>query len=155
MFWRRLLVGPEGKQRQTHRGAFGKSFNSSSHYSQTVPSNRLAKEAVCRNGFAELVKKHEAQEARHFVTHTVDAAGRTSGYRLSCGLDVAAQPILAPYRNTTRTARSRWTTRTPTISVTTSSDNHTEYENHRTIGAWELESYCLFSSLRHLYPRSL
>lgn len=59
------------------------------------------------NGFAELMKKHEAQEARRFLTHTVDAAGRTSGYRLSCGLDVAAQPILAPYRNTTRTARSR------------------------------------------------
>ena len=71
------------------------------------------------NGFAELMKKHEAQEARRFLTHTVDAAGRTSGYRLSCGLDVAAQPILAPYRNTKRTARSRWTTRTPTISVTT------------------------------------
>ena len=31
-------------------------------------------------------------------------------------------------------------------------DNHTEFENHRTIGAWQLESYCLFSSLRLLYP---
>ena len=59
------------------------------------------------NGFAELMKKHEAQEARRFLTHTVDTAGRTSGYRLSCGLDIAAQPILAPYRNTTRTTRSR------------------------------------------------
>ena len=59
------------------------------------------------NGFAELMKKHEAQEARRFLTHTVDTAGRMSGYRLSCGLDIAAQPILAPYRNTTRTTRSR------------------------------------------------
>ena len=28
------------------------------------------------NGFAELVKKHEAQEARLCVTHRVHAAGR-------------------------------------------------------------------------------
>ena len=105
-------------------------------------------------GFAELMKKHEAQKARRFVTHTVDAAGRTSGYRLSCRLDMAAQPILAPYRNTTRTTKTKWTTRTGWTKgpQELSYDNHTEYENHRAIGARELESYCLFSSLRHLYP---
>ena len=78
-------------------------FTAFKQFLQTVWPKKLSVE----NGFAELVKKHEAREARRFVTHTVDAAGRTSGYRLSCGLDVAAQPILAPYRNTTRTARSR------------------------------------------------
>ena len=100
------------------------------------------------------MKKHEAQEARRFLTHTVDAAGRTSGYRLSCGLDIAAQPILAPYRSTTRTTKTRWTKepREPQEPQELSYDNNTEYENHRTIGARELEFYFLFSSLRHLYP---
>ena len=90
-------------------------FTTPKQFLQTVWPKMLSVE----NGFAELVKKHEAQEARRFVTYTVDAAGRTSGYRLSCGLDIAAQPILAPYRDTTRTTRSRWPTRTTTISMTT------------------------------------
>ena len=51
MFQRRLLVRAEGEQRQTHRDTLGKRFTSSIHYSQTVPSNRLAKDAVCRKWF--------------------------------------------------------------------------------------------------------
>jgi len=148
MFWRRLLARPEGKQRQTHRGAFGKSFNSSIHYSQTVPSNRLAKDAVCRKWFCRT--SEETRSTRSASFRNPYSWRRWSYVRLPSFLRIG-------YNCSTNPCSSQGNHENYKKQVNHKNhnyqyDNHTEYENHRTVGAQELESYCLFSSLRHLYP---
>ena len=81
-----VLTGNKGKRTGVPSARRILAFTTPKQFLQTVWPKMLSAEI----DFAELMKKHEAQEAHRFVTHTVDAAGRTSGYRLSCGLDVAA-----------------------------------------------------------------